>query len=45
MVEIGTLRPIELSSARLRLQELQLGLTKAAYDLELIVDQIRRHKE
>jgi outer membrane protein TolC len=45
MVEIGTLKPIELSSARLRLQELQLGLTKAAYDLELIVDQIRRHKE
>jgi hypothetical protein len=44
-VEIGTLPAIEFSAARLRVQELQLDLTKAAYDLELIRDQIRRRKE
>jgi hypothetical protein len=34
--EIGTAGPIELAEAELRLQELQLAMTKADYDLALI---------
>jgi outer membrane protein TolC len=44
-VQIGTSAPLEVSGARLRLQELQLALTKAAYDLDLIREQIRKHRE
>jgi len=43
-VEIGTLSPIDLAGERLRLQELQLAMTKAEYDLALIREQIRRQK-
>jgi len=43
-VEIGTLSQIDLASERLRLQELQLEMTKAEYDLALIREQIKKHK-
>jgi hypothetical protein len=39
-VEIGTANPIEVGEARLHLQELQLELTKADYDLLLIRKQL-----
>ena len=40
MVEIGTLSPIDLAEAQLRLQELQVQLSKADYDLALIRKQL-----
>jgi hypothetical protein len=39
-VEVGTANPIELGEAKLRLQELQLEMTKADYDLLLIRKQL-----
>ena len=38
--EIGIAGPVELAEAELRLQELQLALTKAEYDLALIRKQL-----
>jgi outer membrane protein TolC len=40
MAQIGTLSPLDLAEAELRLQELQLALTKADYDLALIRKQL-----
>ena len=40
--EIGTANPIEVAEAELRLQELQLELTKADYDLLLIRKQLEK---
>lgn len=42
--EIGTLSPTDLAAERLRLQELQLAMTKAEYDLALIREQIKKIK-
>jgi hypothetical protein len=39
-VEIGTLSPLEVAEAEVRLQELQLALTKANYELMLIRRQL-----
>jgi outer membrane protein TolC len=39
-IEIGTLNPLNLAEAELRLQELQLEMTKADYDLLLIRKQL-----
>jgi outer membrane protein TolC len=39
-VEIGTMSPIDLAQANVQLQELQLALTKADYDLALIRKQL-----
>jgi Outer membrane efflux protein len=39
-IEVGTANPIELGEAKLRLQELQLEMTKADYDLLLIRKQL-----
>jgi hypothetical protein len=39
-IEVGTVNPIELGEAKLRLQELQLEMTKADYDLLLIRKQL-----
>jgi len=39
-IEVGTSNPIELAEAKLRLQELQLEMTKADYDLLLIRKQL-----
>jgi hypothetical protein len=39
-IDVGTANPIELGEAKLRLQELQLEMTKADYDLLLIRKQL-----
>ena len=39
-IEVGTANPIELGEAKLRLQELQLEMSKADYDLLLIRKQL-----
>ncbi len=39
-IEVGTVNPIDLGEAKLRLQELQLEMTKADYDLLLIRKQL-----
>jgi outer membrane protein TolC len=41
-VEIGTMAPLELAEAEVRLQELQLALTKADYELALIRRQLAK---
>lgn len=40
MVQIGTLSSLDLAQAKVQLQELQLALTKAEYDLALIRKQL-----
>jgi outer membrane protein TolC len=39
-VEIGTAAPLDVAGAEVRLQELQLALTKADYELALIRRQL-----
>ncbi len=43
-VEIGTMAPIDVAQAEVRLRELELAATKADYDLVLIRQQIGRAK-